>query len=90
MNKILADFLTSRAGWITRKAIDTLTPLLAGWAATAMAHGVPGEVTAGLTQAALAAATWAIGLGLSELAARANQEMTPPKVTSCPQNSPPS
>ena len=76
---ILSDFLTSRSGWITRKAIDTATPVLAGWATYAAAHGVPGDITAGLHQAALASITWLVGLGLSALADKANKALVPLK-----------
>ena len=79
MNKILSDFLTSRAGWLTRKAIDTATPVLAGWATLAAAHGVPGDITDGLNKAALAAISWGIGIGLSLLADKANKALVPLK-----------
>lgn len=79
MKPIIADFLTSKAGWITRKAIDSLTPLLAAYAAKLIEAGAPSELTTGLTSAILAGVTWGIGLLLSKLADTANKELPAPK-----------
>jgi hypothetical protein len=79
MNKILSDFLTSKSGWITRKAIDTLTPILSTYAGVLIQKGAPEDLTNGLTTAIIAGVTWIIGLGLSKLADSANKALEPVK-----------
>jgi hypothetical protein len=77
MKPFISEFLTSKSGWITRKAIDTLTPILASYAGVLIEKGAPEDLTNGLTTAIIAGVTWIIGLGLSKLADSANKAIEP-------------
>jgi hypothetical protein len=75
---MLKTFLTTGSGWILRKATEALTVASASAGAYLSAHNVPNSVITPTQALIVAGGTWALSLGLSWMADKANKDLPPP------------